>query len=111
MRRLAYARHASHAMNINARMCIDHWHAVPTQDTGCVEFKGSFALEPECLSEIASDVTRIAPPMAFCRGVSEQPVSNDKATISASFIDTPCVDRILPIGNGGGVTRFTVHHG
>ncbi len=57
------------------------------QETGCVVFKGSFELE--CFSEIASDVTRIAPPMAFCRGVSEQPESSDIAMTSASFIDPP----------------------
>jgi hypothetical protein len=81
------------AMIVNAMippmMCIDHWHEVLTQDTGCVVFNGSFAFEPECLSDIASDVTRIAPPMAFCRGVSEQPVSSDIAMASASFIDPP----------------------
>ena len=78
---------------IAASKCITlHWHEMLVQETGCVVFKGSLPL-PECCNDIATDVTSIAVPMAFCRGVNEQPVSSEniKTTMmrdmSVSFVD------------------------
>ena len=65
----------SAAITMMARMGI-YWHETLVQETGCVVFKGSLPL-PECCNEIATDVTSMAVPMAFCRGVNEQPVSSE----------------------------------
>ncbi len=47
-------------------------------------------LPEECWSEMATDVTRIAVPMAFCRGVKvEQPVVSASKQTNSVFIDPP----------------------
>lgn len=84
-----YVSHAAHSAAMRmmaARMCMAYRHSPPVHDTGCVVFNGSFELEPECCNEIATDVTRIAAPMAFCCGVSEQAVNDSVSRAAKIFM-------------------------
>lgn len=70
--------------------CI-YWHLVSVQDTGCVVLKGSF-LWSEWFVDSAIDVTMIAAPMAFCRGVSEaHPVVKQNKQTSKVFIESSVI--------------------
>ncbi len=73
---LASQANSSAVMSRMAKRIMAHRHAPLSHKTGCVVFSGS--LLSECCNDSATDVTSIAAPMAFCRGVNEHPVSSEK---------------------------------